>query len=245
MAGSLRKLVFGSKEKKRPPGRGTIRRRLKNIQVIWNNDHHDDVGIEKIFRLFLASSQFLFPGLYIKHFFNKLGEDIQDVAMDIYLIFKVLLPLSLCYTGWIGEPLSMFLVVWLMLETLLYVPALIFASDIYTQPSSYRRSMLLLFFNYLEIIFAYGFIYSRGNYLNIPFSHWFDPVYYSFVTISTIGYGDYFPVTFAGKLLVSSQTIIFLSFVVLFINFYSRRVESPGYFNENTTDTRQAADQAE
>lgn len=230
MKGVLRKLVLGDRDKRSLKPTGTIGRRIKNIKVIWNNYHHDDVGIEKIFRLFLATSQFLFPGIYIKHLLGKKGRDYQDLGMDFYLLLKVILPLSLVYAHWIPVPYSYLLVIWLLSETVLYVPTLIFASDVYAKPSSYRRSMLLLFFNYIEIVFAYSYIYSCGNYLNKPFTDWYDPVYFSFVTFSTIGFGEFHPVTGLGKFLVITQSIIFLSFVVLFINFYSRRIESPGYF---------------
>ena len=27
---------------------GTIQKRIQNIKAIWNNDHQDDVGIEKL-----------------------------------------------------------------------------------------------------------------------------------------------------------------------------------------------------
>jgi hypothetical protein len=36
-------------------------KRILNIKAIWNNDHQDDNGIEKIVRLFLSSSQLFFP----------------------------------------------------------------------------------------------------------------------------------------------------------------------------------------
>jgi len=52
--------------------------------------------------------------------------------------------------------------------------------------------MLLIFYNYLEIVMAYAVLYSCGNYLNKPFLNWFDAVYFSIITSSSIGYGDYF-----------------------------------------------------
>jgi len=227
----LKKMVLGNKK----PGDGepanTIEKRIQNILAIWNNDHNDDVGIEKLFRLFLASSQFLFPGIYIKHFFGKRGSQIQDLAMDGYVLLKVFFPFMLLYSQNTHNSYLTGIVVWLMIETILYVPTLIFASDTISNPSSFRRSMLLLFFNYLEIIFAYAVIYSGGNYLNQTFTQWYDPIYFSFTTLSTIGYGDYYPVTGIAKFLVCTQSLIFLAFVVLFINYYSNRVENKGYFN--------------
>jgi Ion channel len=67
--------------------------------------------------------------------------------------------------------------------------------------------------------------------LNKAFEHWFDPIYFSFITSATIGYGDYYPATPMGKLLVSLQSVLFLIFVALFLNFFSSKVESKGYFD--------------
>ncbi len=236
MRKTLRKFVFSSIEGGGKKPTGAIDKRLRNIWAIWNNIHDEDVGIEKITRLFLAASQFFFPGIYIKQIFGRYGIDIQYLSMDVYILLKVFFPLSLLYFHWLDAPFVMAVVLWFMAETVLYVPTLIFASDGFSRPSSYRRSMLLLFFNYIEIIFAYAFIYSKGDYLNMPLKEWYDPIYFSFTTISTIGFGDYYPTTGMGKFLVCTQSLIFLTFVVLFINFISGKVESRGYFDHNNKD---------
>lgn len=189
------------------------------------------MGIEKVLRLFLATSQFLFPGIYIRHYFGKKGAQIQDLAMDVYILSKVIFAFSIIYHQYnYDNPWLLGLVIWFVFETLLYVPTLIFASDIIAKPGSYKRSILLLFFNYFEIVFAYAVIYTHGNYLNIPFEKWYDSIYFSFTTLSTIGYGDYYQVAGIGKFLVCSQALIFLAFVVLFINFFTSRIENKGYF---------------
>jgi Ca2+/H+ antiporter len=79
-----------------------------------------------------------------------------------------------------------------MLETILYIPTLIFVSDLFSQPRSYKRSMLLLFFN-LEMVFLFAALYSFNDQFNKPFTHWFDPIYFSTISSSTIGYGDFIP----------------------------------------------------
>ena len=92
----------------------------------------------------------------------------------------------------------------------------------------------MLFLNYFEIAFAFGFLYSQGPYLNMPFTHWYDAIYFSIATFGTVGFGEYYPVTGIGKFLVSLQSIIFLSFVVLFINFFSSKIQSKGgYFGRD------------
>jgi hypothetical protein len=86
--------------------------------------------------------------------------------------------------------------------------------------------MLLLFFNYIEMVFGFAVLYSFTNKFNKPLSHWFDSIYFSTVT-STIGYGDLYPIDPLGKFLVSVQSMIVLMFVVLFLNFFSK-VKSKG-----------------
>ena len=96
--------------------------------------------------------------------------------------------------------------------------------------------MLLLFLNYIEIIFSFGVLYSCGDYLNKPLNHWFDAVYFSTINAASIGYGDYFPVTTIGKVLATAQAFLFLLFVVLFLNFFTAKIKVKGYFDiENET----------
>jgi hypothetical protein len=229
----LKKLILGKPSVDEQPTKGAIDKRIRNLKAIWDNDQHDDIGIEKILRLFLAISQFLFLGTYIKQVFGKKGIAYQDLSVDAFVLFKVLFPLTILFCNWQTNNFLYIILIWFLFETMLYVPTLIFASDIFSKPRSYRRSMLLLFFNYVEIVFSFGVIYSRGIYLNKPFGHWFDPIYFSFITSATIGYGDFYPITPMGKFLVSSQSVIFLIFVVLFLNFFSNKVESKGYFDHN------------
>jgi hypothetical protein len=80
-------------------------------------------------------------------------------------------------------------------------------------------------------VIAFGVLYSCGNNMNIPFITWYDPIYFSVVTSSSIGFGDYYPVTTFAKMLVSIQALFFLTFVVLFLNFFSTKMKSKGYFD--------------
>ena len=154
--GFLRKLLIGKVSPNQKPKFNPIERRILNIRAIWNNDHQFDNGIEKIVRLFLSSSQLLFPGVYIKYSSNKIGHEYQDLALDLYVLVKVLFPLLILINHWQYNHFILYTMVYLLLETVLYIPTLIFASDLFTRPRSYKRSMLMLFFNYMEIIFSFA-----------------------------------------------------------------------------------------
>jgi len=227
----IKKLVLGSSPSVTPVS--AIAGRIKNIKAIWNNEHDNDMGIEKMFRLFLAASPFIFPGMYIKEIVGRKGRAYSDLAVDMFVLGKVAFPIVLLANGWQNNRILFVILIWFMIETVMYVPTLIFASDSLSRPRSYRRSMLLLFFNYLEIIFDFAVIYSVGDFFNKPFHAWFDPIYFSFITSASIGYGDYFPVTGQGKLIVSCHSVVFLIFVVVFLNFFSSKMESTGYFDDS------------
>jgi len=234
--GFFRKLLIGKVTEKSKPKFNPIERRILNIRAIWNNDHQFDNGIEKIVRLFLSFSQLLFPGLYIKYLSNKIGHEYQDLALDIYVLAKFVFPILILINHWQYNHIILFIMVYLLLETVLYIPTLIFASDLFNRPRSYKRSMLLLFFNYMEIVISFAVLYTHGDNMNKPFLHWFDAIYFSIVSSNSIGFGDYYPVTTFGKVLVSIQAMFFLSFVVLFLNFFSTKVKSKGYFDNEEMD---------
>ncbi len=229
----LKKLLVGKVSKTYKPKYNPIQKRILNIKSIWNNDHQDDNGIEKIVRLLLSSSQLLFPGIYIKYLACKIGHEYQDLVMDIYILLKVAFPILIIYNNLQSNTFLIYLMLYVLAETLFYIPTLIFASDLFTRPRSYKRSMLLLFFNYIEIVVSFGVLYTLGNHMNKPFEHWFDSIYFSLVTSNSIGFGDYYPITTYGKILVSMQAIFFLSFVILFLNFFSTKVKGKGYFDND------------
>ena len=228
----VKKLLVGKVSEKHSHPISPLHKRISNIQSIWNNDHEDDNGIEKIVRLFLSISQLFFLGIYIKHFANKFGHEYKDLAMDLYVLAKVIFPFLILINDWQNHDYVIWILIFLLLETILYIPTLIFASDLFSRPRSYKRSMLLLFFNYVEVVVSFAVLYTLGDNMNKPFEHWFDSVYFSLISSNSIGYGDYYPITTFGKVLVSLQALFFLSFVILFLNFFSTKVKSKGYFED-------------
>lgn len=233
MKKALKKILLSRTESDAIVVENTLKKRWQNILAILHNKHYDDVGIEKLLRLFLAISQFLFPGIYIKHVSGKLGIGYQELFTDLYVVLKIVFPFMMLKWGYYQNPFIFFIIIWLFIETILYLSTLVFASDLFSAPRSYRRTMLLMFLDYIQIVISYGVIYTHGNYLNKKFEHWYDGIYYSLVTTSTVGYGDYFPVNFKGKLILSSQLIIFFIVVVMFLQFFSTKIEQKGYFGKS------------
>lgn len=225
--GFFYKLFFGKPEHNLLSDEPILSKHWKYLRGVWNNDRHNDIGLERLIRLFLIFVQFIFPGIYIRHAFGRYGLTYRNLAIELYIIFKVSLPLLVFYNQMTHSPVFLFLAIYFLLETLLYIAALVFVADMFSHTRSSNRAILLLLLNYVEITFNFGLIYSGLDLLNSKARTGIDHLYYSFVTSASLGYGDIHPVTNPGKILVCCQTFIFLIFVGLFINFFSGKKYIP------------------
>src|SRR6187402_3614111 len=120
----FKKLLLGNTSHMPKSPINPLRGRVNNIKAIWNNHHQDDNGIEKIVRLFLSSSQLLFPGIYIKYLADKKGAEYQDLAMDLYILFKVAFPFVILINQLQDVPFVVWTMIYVLAETVLYIPTL-------------------------------------------------------------------------------------------------------------------------
>lgn len=85
--------------------------------------------------------------------------------------------------------------------------------------SGIRRSIVLLFHNYIEILFWFACIYllrpqyfdygeDLKNLVATPLEQTIRSLYFSVVTMTTLGYGDIKPAEDIGRVIVSIQTLI-------------------------------------
>jgi hypothetical protein len=225
----LYKLFFGKPEYNYPIRISPYKDYLINLDRIWNNYKHHDIGFEKIVRLLLVSTQIIFPGIHFRTLFWKKGLIYKNVAVEFYVLFKTVLPLILLMNGLYKYKSAVIIVAYLLAETIFYVASLIFVSDMFVKPRSYRRNILMLFFNYLEITLSFAVIYAGLNLLRGSANSITDYIYFSFVTSATIGYGDFHPTINLGKLMVCMHSILVLAFVVLVVNFFGSKVEMIHY----------------
>jgi len=85
-----------------------------------------------------------------------------------------------------------------------------------------RRGLLLVLVNVIEVFFMYGVLFyllaqdmPTVAKMNIPLDNLWDAVYFSFVTGTTVGYGELHPIGWLARLLAMSESCLFL---IVFLN---------------------------
>ncbi|MEJ7693671.1 potassium channel family protein [Daejeonella sp.] len=197
---------------------------FKKIRDVWHNSHYNDFGIERIFRLFLVTSNAFFPGVYLEHIHRKSSYHERKIRGELYVIFKTAIPFVMLYFGLWNHTWLFAINIYLLIETYVYIFQKIFLPE-HNSDRNYNRSLILLFFNFAEVIGSYAVIYAAGNYLNQPVGNIAEALYFSLITGATVGYGDIYPISQAGKFLVMSQLVSTLSFLILFFNFFAPRAQ--------------------
>jgi len=100
----------------------------------------------------------------------------------------------------------------------------------------YRRSIILALHNYLELIFWFTSFYLQSRALfNDPkgvLNSWLGTIYYSVVTITTLGYGDVTPCSDWTRFLVISQTLIGVFFIAVIVARFISYLPKPKTLDE-------------
>jgi len=100
----------------------------------------------------------------------------------------------------------------------------------------YRRIIILALHNYLELIFWFTSFYLQSRALfNDPkgvLNSWLGTIYYSVVTITTLGYGDVTPCSDWTRFLVISQTLIGVFFIAVIVARFISYLPKPKTLDE-------------
>jgi len=149
-------------------------------------------------------------------------KEIRTQFVEGWVLFRFLILVYLVFS--FSTTLSYFLLVlYLFVDGFNYRLCVIFV-DPYKKDWDLRsrnRSLILLIINYIEMIVAFAALYlntssvspSNGQPISAPI----DALYFSLVTITTLGYGDVTPCNTTGKVLVFSETLAGLVFIVIVV----------------------------
>ena len=210
---------------KKSSKKNSPQKKIHNIKKEWNNERYQDYGIEKTVRLFLTIFQYFTVNMYLRIFFSTKKERHQNYVIDFYILSKTFFPLIILGTGLYNNHFFIFLAAYFSLETIFYIMTLIFVGHLFAKNRSYKRVVILLFFNYIEIVLNFAVLYGGLNCLGQKAHSVIDYIYFSFITATAIGFGDIIPITSLGKVFVCIQSIFFLMFVVIFLSYFGSKIE--------------------
>jgi len=161
------------------------------------------------FKFFIARAATLTPNSFIPraiHYLSRQRLSIPDAA-ELYLAFRFILSIALITIIW-KSTFFVALVAFIQITSLIYLLKIVFPIEgrELTDPS---RSLFFALCHYIEIGLSMAYVYWTLN----PFGGEGDisraqSVYFSFVTMTTIGFGDITPKTESAQLLVVAHGLV-------------------------------------
>ncbi len=212
------------------PTNNTYILQFRKLRDMWYNIHYNDFGVERLLRLSLMIFYILSPGMFIRYIFGQFGLKYMKISIDFYVILKMLLPIFLINnTSLWQNKYVVYGLILLMLETFFYLLKTIFLRNELEETVSNKRSLILVFINYIELTIDFGVIYAFlnhhiENFFSKPLHSNFEAIYFSFSTSSTVGFGDLSVVHTLGEILVVCQLTIFLIFLTIVVNTFSTKI---------------------
>jgi voltage-gated potassium channel Kch len=193
---------------------------LKIPKDIWNIEGPSkDVGfVPKVFFTLLAALLLLTPAVIIKGIFDRWN--MRSRAVEVYVVAKLLVLLFILFY-WGANHLTSFVVTTVLLvELSLYLFGVIFLHKYWGPLTSIERSIFLMIINFIEIVVGFSIIYLNIGGICIGeevISSPIDALYFSVVTITTLGYGEILPKTEAGKIAVMLQVCLAVLFFAVML----------------------------
>ena len=233
----IKKIFIGNSiEKLNRKPKSAFEAQQENVQKVWDSKNYEDFGIERLLRLFLVCIQFLFPGLYIRYFSGKRNTLTRKICNEIYVTTKILLYILALFVlpkfSWFC-----YIAIYLMAETFCYLLGLIFLETEYKKPASYKRNLLMAIINYMEVTLGFATIYYCALSDSIKSLHTsIDAIYFSFITATTIGYGEMYPLDGVSKFVCTSQSIVSFLFAVIIISIFLSNLNKNGFLNDDRNE---------
>jgi hypothetical protein len=149
----------------------------------------------------------------------------QSVWTELIAVaWLLVLAVSVFYPFAISGRSAIVLMSYLVWGAINYPLCIIFIDryKLWWKPQSYNRLLILLFVNYLQIVAGFAYLYLhtakvvRSGCSNAITSAG-DALYFSVVTITTLGFGDMTPFSSWAKFLVTAEVLTGLVFLVLVV----------------------------
>jgi hypothetical protein len=220
----VRKLILGPSMPRLDESKVGLSYEAVCLQHVWNTS---SVGFIRILRLLMSVSVFAFPTVYIVHFLRHRSSNVLYVSSDFYVALRVF---ALILMLWVKPGRDIWVTIgtlYMMADMSLYLCRIVFLADIYGSTLSSVRSVFFVLINYFESLLGFAILYRQWGGLSIagPLCPT-QALYFSFVTGTTLGYGDIHAVSSFAQELVMAQLILSISFLSMFIGAFVSRLGS-------------------
>ena len=199
------------------------------LRSIWKGERTEfNVAYTSLLKLFiclLIILRFLSVGRFIGNIPQK--DETKNEFVDYYiLVVSIVLFVSLCLAP--HSILVCIYAIYLMAE-MFVVTLLIILVDNYATEKGIRssyRSVILLAVGYLEIIVGFAILYIRFGTISFTseptkiITQPMDALYFSTVTITTLGFGDISPYNETGRFLVMAETVLGITLIVFVLSIF-------------------------
>ncbi|MCJ7572535.1 MAG: potassium channel family protein [Candidatus Thermoplasmatota archaeon] len=197
------------------------------IKKIWINKYPEKTEryplsiLEKFFMslfIFIRS----FSLVHIKDFFKEYN--IKSEISEFYVVIWLLFLIYLLYNPIICSSFLFIIVFYRLIDGLNYRLCIIFV-DRYAEDWNVRsvnRSLIILMLNYFEIVIGFAILYLTTKSIgysetNTIISTPLEGIYFSTITLTTLGYGDLNPINSTGQLLSVIEPIFGFVLIVLVV----------------------------
>lgn len=252
---NIKKLLLGNASNKYTPTE-FYKKQIQNLKSIWNSStYKKDFGIERLFRIFLQLTAFLTPSGFVRYLTGTDNLLTRKLGIEVYGLCKIVL-ICICFKYDLTTNIfALIAIVILSIDTLHFLISRVFLTDVFREPISHERSLMMTLINYVEICLCFGFVYSylddsnfdvnnptftiNEKMPNIENKHLTDTqtIYFSFVTAATIGYGDISPRDSYTMKIIIVQILVSLFFVVVFISNIINKLGSETFYNKKKKNT--------
>jgi hypothetical protein len=198
-------------------------------QLRTNDNHHSTIA-RVLLGLLLVLPTISPSNLLISKEHNGEADRPATRGMDAYIAWwATALTIILLSAGrydfanfsWWNKGLIVLAVGWRILDSLSYRGYYIFFKSRWKPWRDSRRSLGIAFGNIYEIVIGYAILFLLTNEVKDscgkPLADGLTAAYYSFVTITTLGYGDYAPSGWPSRTLVILELLSGLTFLVVII----------------------------
>lgn len=217
-------LIFlGADRDPLPPDRIGFLSLRKYLQQAWSAN---SFGIFRVFQLSLELAKIAFPSFWITLLFGKKKANVVDFSNDVWVLVRIAFLIIMLWRGSAGS-WQAWLVIYLIADIFVYVSRLVFLSTIYEPTLSAERTLLFLLVNYFEIVLGFAFLHRVYGGLNVGSFCPIQALYFSFVTSTTLGYGEIVPVSSDAQLRIIIQLAMTFVFITALVGELLGRLNNP------------------